>query len=227
MNVRQSTCALAVSTILLLAPGVAAAQDSSVSFHFSPWISTGFFGGDVGAEVSDPDIVVEQANINNAPGYGAFAGIRVAGRVLVEGVFAYLPSTMLLGTTVAPGTSNAFSLKQGYDLNIALFGGSVGYAFSSSKTAVVPYLSAGAGGISFSPDDEVAQAFPSGGESATEFMFHFGGGLEIPISDIVFLRVDARDYISSTQGEFSIFPSDESNTLNTILFSGGVSFRSR
>ena len=204
-------------------PQAARAQDSSMSFYVAPWIGAGFFGGSVGIDASDPEVTIEKANINNAPAFGLFAGLRLGDRIIVEGLFSYVPSTILTPTAIA----DVPPLQQGYDLNIVTFGGNVGYAFSTSKTAIVPYVIAGAGGMSFSPD-ETAKGWPTEPDSKTEFMFNFGGGVEVPISEQARLRVDVRDYIVSTKGQYTIFPGTigdtDSSTLNAIILSGGVSF---
>jgi hypothetical protein len=219
MKLLKSLCVLTLAVFMF--PTQGHSQESSTTFYVSPWIATAFFGGDVGEQQSIPGFSVEKASINNAPGFGLFAGVRVANRLMIEGVFGYLPSTMLL-----PTSSADLNIQQGYDLNLLIYGGNVGYAFTSSKTAVVPYLSGGAGAISFSPED-AAKAFPTSPETTSEFMFNFGGGLEIPISEVVWMRLDLRDYIVSTTGDFSLFPSEDSSSLNTIVFAGGLSFRSR
>ena len=212
---------LAVTAFLVPAPAMA--QESSTTFYVTPWIATGFFGGSVGMETSGTSGSSEKSTINNAPAWGLFGGIRLGGRIMVEGVVSYTASTILTQTT----TSSNQSLQIGYGLSIITFGGNVGYAFSTSKTSVVPYLIAGAGGMSFSPADE-GKALPTQPDSKTEFMFNFGGGVEIPISSGVRLRIDLRDYIASTNAPFAPFPGTqggegESSSLNMILFSGGVS----
>ena len=222
MRSGKCLCLLALAAFLVPAP--AAAQDSSTSFYVTPWIATGFFGGSVGIETSGSAGTSEKSKINNAPAWGLFGGLRLGGRIMVEGVFSYTASTILTPTTSSSGQA----LQIGYDLNILTYGGNVGYAFSTSKTSIVPYLIAGAGGMSFSPDD-TGKALPTQPDSQTEFMFNFGGGVEVPISSGVRLRVDVRDYIVSTDAPFAPFPGTqggegESSSLNAILFSGGVSF---
>ncbi len=216
MKLRQSICVLTVLTCLI--PQTAFAQGAGTTWGITPWIGTAVTSGDVGEAVSSAGFVVESGKINNAPAYGVFGGVRVGGRLMIEALLSFAPSTVLLDTRLE-GTGT--QLKQGYDLNIVTYGVNLGWAFTSSKTAIVPYLSAGAGGASFSPDDSAA-AFATGGESTTDLMINFGGGLEIPIGETVALRLDLRDYIVSTNGEFSLFPSTESTTLNTIVLAAGV-----
>ena len=219
MKLRTSLCTLVLVSFLV--PQTARAQESGITWQFTPWIGTAFSNGDVGAATSDGVIDVQPGQINNAPAYGVFAGVRLGGHLMIEGLLSFMPSTLLLDTTLG-----ALQIKQGYDLNIVTFGGNLGWAFSTSKTAVVPYLSAGAGGMSFRADESVSATFSNGGMNTTELMINFGGGLGIPISETVQLRLDLRDYVASTGGEFSVFPSSETSTLNTVILSAGVTVHS-
>jgi len=220
MKLRQSVCILALCSCLV--PHTAIAQDSGITWHLTPWIGTAVSGGDIGDAVTNGTFSVEPGKINNAPAYGAFAGAVVGSHLIVEGLLSFAPSTLLL-----PTSSSGQPLKQGYDVDIVSYGANLGWAFSSSKTAVVPFLLAGVGGASFNPDQSAATFAPGAGESTTDVMFNFGGGLWIPIGETVQLRLDARDYVVPTNGEFSLFPSSDSSTLNTFVLSAGVTLHSR
>lgn len=213
---------IALALLPILQPGSAIAQDETY-FYGAPWIGTAFFAGSIGTEVSG-SLAAAKSKISNAPAYGAFVGLRLNSRFGIEAVFSYLPSTIL--TDVA---TNEVSPKFGYDLNIVVFGGNLAYAFSTSKTSIIPYLTAGAGAVSFSPDKELFADEELNPKSSTDFMFNFGAGLDIPISDVVLMKIDLRDYITSTTGSFALFPDIEGNksTIHMIVLSAGVMFRSR
>lgn len=218
MKLRPSICALVL--MFSLFPATAIAQDG-LAWHITPWIGTAVSSGDIGEAVSNAGFTVEPGEINNAPAYGVFAGVTLFGNLMVEGLLSFAPSTILLDTAL-----DGVALKQGYDVNIISYGANLGWAFQADKTRVVPYVSAGVGGASFSPDESAA-AFATGGEDVTDLMINFGAGLGIPISETVQLRLDVRDYLVSTNGEFSLFPSDESNSLNTLVLAAGVTVHSR
>jgi hypothetical protein len=216
--------AAALALVSLISPSQARAQSNS-SFYVTPWIGVGFYAGSVGLEISDPVLSAEKAKLSNAPAYGLFIGGRVS-NLIIEGVFSLQPSTVLVEGTIADGT-----LLTGYGVTTLIYGGNVGYAFSTSKTSVVPYLSAGAGGISISPD-KIAESLATSPTTETSFMFNFGGGLEIPIKDTVQLRLDVRDYIGSFRGEFAPFPAfeelgGEKSSLHNIIIAAGVTFRTQ
>jgi opacity protein-like surface antigen len=228
--------------LLALLPARALAQ-SDTYFYVTPWIGTAFYTPEVGVDFTFEDgDVLAKSQIVNSVAYGAFVGIRLSGRLGIEALFSYSPATML---TRFEFFDTGTETTVGYGLGVILFGGNLAYAFSTSKTAIVPYLTAGAGLTSFSPSEEdLLDLDPLGiVQSSSEFTFNFGGGLDIPISDAVLLKADLRDYITSTKADYSLswdpdcrdsseggFVDDDectSTSLNNIIFSVGVTFRTR
>lgn len=87
---------------------------------------------------------------------------------------------------------------------------------------VEPFLSGGAGAVTYSPDDR---------DGATDFLMNFGGGVRVAVGDRFRIRVDAKDHVDICEapdfeeGENDAGACFDDATLHNIELSGGVEIR--
>ena len=145
----------------------------------------------------------------NALTFGANAGVRWD-RLAVEGQFAYIPTNIL---TEISGLEDVTT-----DQTILMFSGNVLYDILPGDFFDV-FVVGGAGIKSYSADD------PAGGFSAgSDFMFNFGAGGRLAVTEVLALRLDVRDYIS-TFDAFEDANSDEgAKTQHDVLITIGLSY---
>lgn len=146
--------------------------------------------------------------MDNSFALGMHAGVRFAERFGVEGTFALLPSQ----TTVSAG-----GLSAGIDTNVLLYGGSFLMNFPLRASNLEPFLAVGAGAKRYDADDFDGEEM----EAETDFMWNFGGGARIFLSENVAVRLEARNYMSSFDPEE---PGLDTKLQNDVLLTAGLSF---
>ena len=86
---------------------------------------------------------------------------------------------------------------------------------------VLPFLAAGMGGLSFEVDADTAPD-----ESATVLLASLGGGLKVPLSPSLLVRLDARDLlIRRSDRQVESFFGGDGEIRHNVGLSAGVSFR--
>jgi len=93
------------------------------------------------------------------------------------------------------------------DIQYLQIGGIVN--FTDTSRHVIPYFGLTVGGTRFEPD-------ATGLDSATKLSFTAGGGLKIPITDHIGIRLDARAFVTVLNGSADIFCAS-GNTGGTCL----------
>lgn len=165
-------------------------------------------------------------SVTNAPAplFGVALGIDVAPRVALTGNIGYA-DTKLRGS---------LPLLGGYsfgDSKVLLFDAGVHFRLTdpanapvvaTARTQIVPFLEAGLGGIRF--DERVGPL----NTVATNFAANIGGGVDIPISSNVALRISIKDYIgkfnfSDALGE-AIGGRIDAKVSNNFAITGGLRF---
>lgn len=203
-----ATAVLLAAGAVAVSPHAAAAQDEA-SFYATPFIGVAFFPSDL----TEADENFGSFKVQNGPAYGVNAGAaRLFGGLGLEALFVYSPAVTLADVV---GTSGVL----GFDTDIVIYGANVTYALADARSAVVPMVSAGAGGLSYSLDfgDESVD------NSETDIMFDFGISLDLAITESIGVRFDLRDYLNSTKsaaaGESELFTSDgEDGSLQQNIF---------
>lgn len=195
-RVRGLASALLVAGLLAAAPAAATAQGSS---------AITLFGGVYTPLGDDIDLggVAGTVERNNSFAGGArltFWGSNILGLELSG---AYSPAKV----TIAGGTIN-----EDRDLNLFFGSAKLMLGISPKMSPVGFHVGAGPALIRRG-EDVTAQS-----ESVTDFGLVFGGGVRIPFSSSIALRVDAEDFVY--KGEFG--NSDE--TRNDLLLTAGLSF---
>ena len=149
----------------------------------------------------------------NALTFGANAGVRWD-RLAVEGQLAYVPTSIL---TELSGIEDITT-----DQTILMLSGNVLYDLVQGSFFDL-FVAAGAGIKQYSADD------PAGGfSSGSDVMFNFGGGGRLAVTEVLSLRLDVRDYLSS----FDAFESDPNSEQGAryqhdVLVTIGLSYRAR
>ncbi len=152
------------------------AQVKEGSFSVTPFIGGYVFEGN--------------ENIRNAPVYGVRAGYNFARNWGAEGFFNYVP------TKVNNITSDDDLKLYGYGIDVL-------YHFMP-ENRLVPFLAAGAGGSSYSPQIGI--------NSANKFTVDYGAGLKYFLTDWLALRADVRHVIPL------------SDRYNDLLYTIGINF---
>jgi hypothetical protein len=201
---------LPILGILIVPLSVAAQQPSGV--YVTPYIGVTFPVGTIGLDLPD----FPAADISTSAVFGGNLGYRMGSGFAIEGMLVYISSNGIIDFNNPEGFLAAFHL------DALLYGGNLTYYFGGEKTAVVPFVTGGAGGINWStglPDDL--------SPSNSELFFDLGIGLEIPISEKIYLRYTLIDYFTSTSWDPLLSPEqqpDESSSVHYISLLAGMSF---
>jgi hypothetical protein len=145
----------------------------------------------------------------NALTFGANAGIRWD-RLVVEGQLAYVPTNLL---TEISGIEDITT-----DQTILMVSGNVLYDILPGDFFDI-FLAAGAGIKNYSADD------PSGGFSGgSDPMFNFGAGGRLAVTEVLSLRLDVRDYVSSFDAFEDVTSDLGARTQHDVLVTIGLSY---
>jgi hypothetical protein len=141
--------------------------------------------------------------------YGANAGVRWD-RLSVEGQLAYTRTDLLTEISDIEDITT--------DQSILMLSGNVLYDIFPGDFFDV-FLAGGAGIKRYSADD------PSGGFSAgSDFMFNFGAGGRLAVTEVLSLRLDVRDYVSSFDAFEDVTSEQGARTQHDVLITIGLSY---
>lgn len=149
----------------------------------------------------------------NALAFGANAGVRWD-RLAVEAQLAYVPTDIL---TEISGLEDIATPQ-----SILMLSGNVLYDLIQGNFFDL-FAVGGAGIKNYSADD------PAGGfSSGSDFMFNFGGGGRLAVTEVLSLRLDVRDYVSSFDA-FETDPNSEQGARyqHDVLVTIGLSYTAR
>lgn len=194
-----------VGTVALLAwAGPAAAQDGGA--YVNPYF--GYYAFDE----SSFEKAFDRADIEESPILGARLGWS-SGMWGVEAVY---------GRSSFEAETLADDIVNREETTIHLLYAALNWSFPLGP--VEPFVSGGAGAITYSPDRR---------DGSTDVLVSFGGGLKVAVGDRFRIRVDAKDHVdlcgapdpaegeSDTRACFE----DETERLHNIELSGGVEIR--
>jgi hypothetical protein len=139
------------------------------------------FGGGFQSSASGDDLTVGEA-----PGFGLILGLRETPRTHYELLYRFQRTDLerAEGSSGAPRT----------DLDIHYL--HLGSTYEFPRETVLPFISAGLGLTSF---------VPSGQDSSTNFSISLGGGMKIPLTERVGLRLEGRGYLTILPDSTEIF----------------------
>lgn len=148
----------------------------------------------------------------NSLTFGANAGVRWD-RLAVEGQLAYASTSIL---TELSGLEDITT-----DQGILMLSGNVLYDILPGDFFDI-FLAGGAGIKQYSADD------PAGGFSGgSDFMFNFGAGGRLAVTEVLSLRLDVRDYVSSFDAFEDANSEQGAKTQHDILITIGLSYTAR
>jgi OOP family OmpA-OmpF porin len=195
---------MAVLACLWLAPS-SAAQEPRPGFEIAPY--GGLIAFDQDFRVPN---AVEFRGLEDAFLVGGRLGYTFSRWFAFEGVLGY--SSQTIDPSTQPGSTQM-------DVKYLSYGGEGLLPLASGN--VIPFLAAGLGGLHFE-----VEADPAPGESSNVLVGSFGGGLKLPLSPDLLVRVDARDVLirQGTREALSLFDGD-GDLRHNVALSGGLSFR--
>lgn len=149
----------------------------------------------------------------NALTLGANAGVRWD-RLAVEGQLAYVSTNILTEISDLEDITT--------DQSILMLSGNVLYDLIPGSFFDL-FVVGGAGIKRYGADD------PAGGfSSGSDFMFNFGAGGRLAVTEVLSLRLDVRDYVSSFDA-FELDPNSQqgARTQHDVLITIGLSYTAR
>lgn len=170
--------ALAGALVILAAPDAKA--QNRIELEITPFMGGTFFLGDppdrfrLHRQGTTP-MIFEGGTYDDAWTLGMNAGLRVNERWAIEGMFAWLPTTL----------SEGRGLRQRADVNGYMYGVTGLYYFLPG-TRVMPFVGAGVGGQTYDYEGY-------GLNDHSHWMGNVVAGLSFPIADRFALRLEARD----------------------------------
>ena len=207
MNIRATLVATGALVGLLMIPSEALTQ-TTWEFEVAPFVGGTFFLSDLPAQFAIPvsgnsDVVMENGKFANAFTLGMNAGIRIADRFGVEGFFGWLPTQLEAGANAT----------QAFDADSYMYGMTLLYHFDTET--VRPFLGVGAGAETFRYDN-------ANWDGHTDFMTNVVAGLNIPFTDVMAVRLEARDCITWFESHMA---NVDNKAQNDLMLSAGLSFR--
>lgn len=184
---KRSAAKLAAAAVFV-AGGFSAAPAWSRDEAFEPVVNefelTPFAGYTVGGEFEDPNDQSDR-DLESAVSFGATLDFTTE-----DPTRHYQLLYMNLPTEIEEGS--ALDLKVQY-IHI---GGLVD--FPSERRRAIPFVAGGLGATLLSPDRD-------GFDEETEFSLSLAGGLKIPLSDSIALRLEARAFVTFFDSDSSVF----------------------
>jgi opacity protein-like surface antigen len=145
----------------------------------------------------------------SGPVYGATLGLAMSPNISLVGNFGYSSSDIKVGLPFIGGITVGST-------DVLMYDGGVQLRIPMEKSAVSPFVQAGAGAMRFNISNSVFKT------NATNLAYNVGAGLDYAISPNIGVRVMAKDYI----GKFDFKDATQLNfngkTSNNVALSFGV-----
>ncbi|MEZ4417730.1 MAG: outer membrane beta-barrel protein [Gemmatimonadota bacterium] len=202
---RLFTLAAVVAGVMALPAG------AQVEFEVTPFAGGTFYLADLPNQFSlhrgsASDLIVHDGKFGDAWTLGLNAGFRIREAWALEGMFAWLP-TNLSATSGLTGVE---------DLNAYMYG-LTGLYYLPVDWRIQPFVGLGAGAETYAYNR-------SGLEGHTDLMGNVVGGLYASVTDMVGLRLEARDCFARFESGVQSVDNAWENDLMVTL---GLSFRTR
>lgn len=170
-----------VSATVLATPGTAGGQ---TTVRVTPFVGATLFMTEPPDEFaieqrSGGDLVVRDGTYRDGATLGVLAGMHLGPLWEVEGLFSWTPTEL---------TARRGLRGDAIDAHAYMYGAHLNFHFPQDLT-VAPYLSVGVGGEA--RDYGVADA-----AIHSHLMLYAGGGIDLPLTDELGLRLDVRDCFS-------------------------------
>jgi OOP family OmpA-OmpF porin len=182
------------------------AEITEGSFEITPYVGA-LFGDSVGDQ-TESGVQFDSDDMDDSVSFGVRAGYNFTPVFGIEGSLGYVPDTDFTGT--ATDGVNTVNYDVGSDqLHFHL--NAVCHFWPEKE--LVPYLTAGIGGVRF--DGDVTALGVSEDYDETDFAWNFGGGAKWALTERVAVRVDVRDIITSME---------DLDTMHMIETTAGLTF---
>jgi len=203
---RRARLPLALGLLLLLIPAAARAE---LGIEITP------FGGlRLGGSFRE-SATGESLRIDESAAFGLVLGLQDTPSTQYELLYSFQ------GTNLTGSETPGISLP-GLDVHYLHLGGT----YETSQEGVRPFVSAGVG---------LTHLVADGGDSSTDFSFSLGGGVKVPLSDRVGLRLEGRGYLTIFTNSAEVFCvagggaacafSVEGDALGQVELLAGIYFR--
>jgi opacity protein-like surface antigen len=179
-----AAAALLAWGLLAAAPGWAASDDDDLGRPLNEFEITPFGGYTVGGEFEDPNDQSDR-DLESSVSFGALVDFTTD-----DPFRHYELLYMNQQTEVEEGS------KLDLDLQYIHIGGVLD--FPSERRRAIPFVAGGLGVTLLSPDRD-------GLDEETEFSLSLAGGLKIPLSDSIALRLEARAFVTFFDSDSSVF----------------------
>jgi hypothetical protein len=154
-------------------------------------------------------LIIDRGNYRDGIGYGANAGVRIAERFGLEGMFFWIPTRLQ-----AEGGLEAYGGE--VDVNSLMWGATALFYFPLLGE-VEPFAGLGIGAETVSYDPQMAW------KRHNDLMGNVVVGGSAPLTDRLALRLEARDCITRFDSHITGI---EHSTENDLMLSAGLMFRS-
>jgi opacity protein-like surface antigen len=179
-----ASVAFMASAVLGAAPVWAGQGDEDLDPSFNEFEITPFGGYTLGGEFEDPNDASDR-DLESSASYGVLVNFTTE-----DPTRHYELLYMNQQTEVEEGS------KLDLDVQYLHIGGVVD--FPTERRRAIPFVAGGLGATLLSPDR-------SGLDDETEFSLSLGGGLKIPLSDSIALRLEARAFVTFFDSDTSVF----------------------
>jgi hypothetical protein len=209
MTTRTLVLGSAIALVLIAATGRTLCAQTTVDAELVPFVGGSFFRPDARAPLvisrqAGAQLTVQDGELRNAPAYGFSAGLRLADRFGVEGIFAWAP-TRLVGSASLP------QKRRVADVNTMRYGVTALHHWDE-WARVRPFAGVAVSGETLSYEPYATW------ERETNTAAGITAGAHLPVSDRIALRVQAlQDLIGSSE------PTRRAQLL--LMF--GLSYRER
>lgn len=189
------TCLLLSAWFLVAMPGYSQGQVLGKRFELNAFGGIALFTKDLAKTEFDvfedfPQLLqfTFAADLADQSMVGASVGYYLNKRFQVEGSIGWIPTKLNLKTGVkSMGASAGSVLSLSEDVDLFIYHGDLTINLLTNKSRLVPFLTFGGGAITYN--------LKAG--NVTNFLGQLGGGLRIPINDLVGIRLQISDYLSS------------------------------
>lgn len=196
------------AALVAASPFLAQAQKGTgVGAHLTPFagylITGDWYDGPVGTSIS----------ATNAPTLGVQGGIPLTTGVSLVGNLAYASGDLRIGLPLLGGVNVGSANTWMYDVGLELGG------LAGRSTGIAPFVQGGIGGMTNDIKVNVLET------RSSNVAYTAAVGVDVGISDVLVLRVQAKDWISRFNSEDAVGFRANGNLAHNVALTAGVKLR--
>lgn len=184
-----------------------AQKGTGVGAHLTPFagylITGDWYDGPVGTSIS----------ATNAPTLGVQGGIPLTTGVSLVGNLAYASGDLRIGLPLLGGVNVGSANTWMYDVGLELGG------LAGRSTGIAPFVQGGIGGMTNDIKVNVLET------RSSNVAYTAAVGVDVGISDVLVLRVQAKDWISRFNSEDAVGFRANGNLAHNVALTAGVKLR--